>query len=256
MLWQFAGSRLSLLAAVHILDASGPALTNAMERAYGDATRVVFETDLDSTPDPAMLVLPSGGHLGDIIQDPLWSTLQQRWIEAGLPRPDLDRLPPWLAAMRFMLRYGEQLGFTAASGVDRRLWLRCAEDHKSRHVLETMADALKAFADTPVNEQIDMLVRCANPAMAKPELASMITGWRESDPDVFIGIRDQRLSMCPVGFEGLLMGRNRSWLPALLEMVRDDVPTLVVVGALHCFGDDSLRALMTDAGFPAIQVRG
>jgi uncharacterized protein YbaP (TraB family) len=52
----------------------------------------------------------------------------------------------------------------------------------------------------------------------------------------------------PVGFEKLITGRNRAWLPKLVQLAADGIPTLVVVGALHCVGKEGIPKLLEGQG--------
>ncbi len=254
MLWKFVGSNFSVLAAVHVMDDDRFDPATAIEQAYSQANRVVFESDLNAVPDPALLTLPDGDRLERLIPEPSWSMMQQAWVEAGLPPDNLARLQPWVAAITFQMAYSGRLSITAAAGVDRHFWNRCTADRKARGTLETQADALRTFSAIPLDEQLRMLSLFADARHTSHEIASMVRAWRENDEAIFQAIMQQRLTMCPVGFSALLGGRNRAWLPELLRMAGDGVPTLAVVGALHCFGPDGLPALLTRAGLAAVPV--
>ena len=97
-----------------------------------------------------------------------------------------------------------------------------------------------------------MLSLFADERHTSDELAAMVKAWRENDGATFHAILNKRLTMCPVGFKALLEGRNRAWLPKLLKMAEDGVPTFAAVGALHCFGPTGLPAPLEAAGLTAV----
>jgi uncharacterized protein YbaP (TraB family) len=47
--------------------------------------------------------------------------------------------------------------------------------------------------------------------------------------------------------------RNRAWAARLVELLDDDDDYLVVVGALHLVGRDSVVDLLTKRGFAVVQ---
>ena len=49
-------------------------------------------------------------------------------------------------------------------------------------------------------------------------------------------------------YDTLVLTRNRSWVPALERMLADGQRHLVVVGALHLVGDDSVIELSRARG--------
>jgi len=49
-------------------------------------------------------------------------------------------------------------------------------------------------------------------------------------------------------YESLVTKRNQSWVPALERMLADGRRHLVVVGALHLVGDDSVIELLEARG--------
>lgn len=254
MHWKFRGTNLSLIATLHVLDADGVSFTAAIEQDYKIVTRVVFECDLDAVPDPALFTLCAGIMLETLVPEPLWCMVQQAWTEAGLELSELSRLQPWMAAMKLQTTHSAGKGFTDVFGVDRYVWNRSAADQNARVTLESLPDVFQTFNAIPLVEQLRMLAAASDPQRASEDIARMVKAWRENDGAIFEAVLEQRMTMCPVGFKALLEGRNRSWLPDLLRMAGDGVPTLAVVGALHCFGSHGLPALLENAGLTPIQV--
>jgi len=51
----------------------------------------------------------------------------------------------------------------------------------------------------------------------------------------------------------LLLDRNRAWIPKLEEFLKSDKAVLVVVGAGHLVGKDSVVELLTAKGYKVEQ---
>lgn len=140
-------------------------------------------------------------------------------------------------------------GIDEAHGVDKVLWSRTEHDGKTRTTLEKPEDALTVFVMSPDHEKISLLDYAVNPPTTfQDDLDVMIKAWHDHDDAAIERILDHRLRMWLVGFEKLVIGRNRAWMPGLVDLTDDSVPTLVVVGALHCVGEHGFPKLLEARG--------
>jgi uncharacterized protein YbaP (TraB family) len=85
-------------------------------------------------------------------------------------------------------------------------------------------------------------------------LKRMLAGWKERRADVIRDCVRERLTQTPTMFANLIEGRNRTWLPRLMALANDSVPTLVVAGVLHMVGPVGLPALLRYAGLEVVAV--
>ena len=53
----------------------------------------------------------------------------------------------------------------------------------------------------------------------------------------------------PVIYQDLLVTRNNNWLPKIESMLKDDAVELILVGALHLAGPDSLLNTLAAKGY-------
>jgi uncharacterized protein len=146
-------------------------------------------------------------------------------------------------------RLAAQRGITESYGVDKLLWIRTEQDGKTRTTLELPAEALSTFSRAPPHEQASFLDYATNPASNfQEDIDVMVTAWHRHDESAFDRIRAHRFRMWPQCFAMAITGRNHAWVPSLLQLVADQVPTLVVVGVLHCVGEEGLPNLLMKAG--------
>jgi uncharacterized protein YbaP (TraB family) len=71
------------------------------------------------------------------------------------------------------------------------------------------------------------------------ELERIMRAWMESDIVDLAIILLEKKTQFPFIFEPLIAQRNREWLSMAAELLRENVPTLFVVGSLHTVGQDS-----------------
>jgi uncharacterized protein YbaP (TraB family) len=249
MLWRVADTEMQMLASFHVMDSSPPPLSAQTEQAYAVAQRIAFETRLDAKPDLSSAVFAQGERLSQVLQPAVFEATRARWLAVGLPEQELELSRPWFVAIRLQLAMAEQRGFLWERGVDKYFWARALNDGREIIPLEPAESALAAFGSAPAEEQATLLAYFAVTAdTAMSELLSMVAGWRAGRYEVFERILLQRLAMCPRLFKDLIVQRNRRWIPKLLAMIRDRIPTLVVVGVLHFPGESGLPALLGHHG--------
>ena len=84
----------------------------------------------------------------------------------------------------------------------------------------------------------------------------MITAWktgdvRAMDADLLDGVRDQ-----PELYRTLIVQRNENFARAIGELVDDQKDYLIVVGALHLVGPDSVLRMLARDGIRSRQIKG
>jgi uncharacterized protein len=254
MLWHVKGTKLYLLGSQHFLDQNSLGLTPREERVYRKSSRVVFECNLDAQPDPQ---LPDGTSLSQIVSPSLFAATRQAWDQVGIPEPPhLDRLPPWIAAMRLLFASLAPRGISSDAGVDKQLWRRAKGDRKKLLELEPASLAVDILRQAPVDEATTTLSRAVQRLEdVQNTVISMADAWRRRDLGHFEGVLADGFARVPQTYERLITGRTREWLPSLMDMAKRTVQTLAVVGALHCVGQNSLQALLSNAGLKVSPVK-
>jgi uncharacterized protein len=255
MLWQVHGTEMYLLGSVHILDSSLLTMTPEMEAAYSAARRIAVEADFTAPLDFSPWLLPETDRLSQRIEPQLFAAAAIRWAEAGLEPTLLERMPPWFAALMLIFRLAAARGISDRNGVDLYFLTRGRSDSKEVITLEPLSSGLDAFASGPMPEQMRFLSYAAEDAEAsQAEVDSMISAWRAGQLRYFEQFLERRFRLAPQMFDALVNQRNHAWMPQLLAIADDQVPTLVVVGALHCVGLKGLPALLGAAGRPVSPV--
>ena len=245
MLWAVEGGNLHLMASIHISDQSRSALYPEAEQAYRDAERVTFEHDMVTPPSSATFENPPGQLLSQIVPSTVFANADNEWTMLGLPVQRLEQLQPWMAAMSIVVQRAMKRGFQLDYGVDKPLWLRTAAEGKARDILESADAALASFGSGPVAEQTLWLDFVTKPnSVADADFSEMMDAWHNHDDVTMERLLAERIAIMPIAFENAVANRNHLWMPALLNQVADPRRTLVVVGALHCVGEEGPPTLL------------
>lgn len=254
MLWHVSKTNLYLLGSIHVLD-TPPPVSAETERAYSLAERVVFEARLDEMPDVASGFFSDGDSLSHTIPAPLFAAAKRWWLALGYPDAELERIRPWFAALRLMMGLLERHGFIGEHGVDKHFWHRAVADRRAISHLEATSSSLAPFAASPASEQQQFLSMIAEQTdMLASEFAIMIRGWREHQTTPILDVLNRRLRLIPCMFTQLVPERNQRWMPRLLELARDGIPTLAVLGVTHLVGPHGVPALFHEYDYDVLQI--
>jgi hypothetical protein len=265
ILWAVQGKQntVYLLGSVHVLRAGDAALSDVAERAYEDSERLVMEIDLDDPgqADPmAMLevmqrlaLLPEGQSLRGVLGSD-YESLNRRAQQAGLDLALLDRFAPWMVATTLLQLELAKRGFSPEFGIEQVLARRAAGDEKPVQGLETTAQQLELLAGMPMPMQRRFLVMTLDEsANLDREIGELVEAWTEGDTATLAKLLSDEFDEFPDLYRRLTVDRNRAWVGRLADLLDDRDDYLVVVGALHLVGENSVVDLLEQRGYEVVQ---
>ena len=249
MLWAAEGANVHLLASIHLSNKARSALYPEAERVYHLVERVTFEHNLTQPPNLLLMENQPGTLLSQQIPASVFANAVIEWTKLGLGAARLEQLQPWAASILSVLIRATKRGLQEAYGVDKPLWQRAIQDGKAIETLELPDDAIVSLGSGPLSEQTTWLdYVTSSPGMADKELDDLIDAWHRHDDAALKILLANRLALLPVTFGNAVTRRNQLWMPALLKQFAETIPTLIVVGAFHCVGDEGLPSLLQTAG--------
>jgi uncharacterized protein YbaP (TraB family) len=260
LLWTLEGKHntIYLLGSIHVLRPEDGGLTPAAESAYRDAERLLMEIDLDAPGlgDAASLIqamqtaalLPAGqtlrGVLGADYEDMAADARRH-----GVDLAPFERFAPWFVATLLIQQSLLELGFDPGLGIEQQLASRAIEDDKSIDGLETPAEQFAIFARlTPAQQRVflrDTLDELEDSAEDADEL---LGAWRRGDEAELARLLAEAQAQSPELYGPLTVDRNRAWVEDLEALLGDRDDYLVVVGALHLVGPQSVVDLLRARG--------
>lgn len=254
-------STIYLLGSIHLLPRELTALDKAIEAAYNDSTIIVFETNIDGLSDPAFQakvtslgLLPEGQTLEQHVSKQTYALLQQKVGELGLQLEILNQFKPWLCALTLTSVELQRLGFNPNYGIDKYFFDRAKQDGKDLRFLETSDDQLGLFTEMSRQEEDSFLVKVLQELdTMRVQVTAMITAWKSGDSDKLASMVKTEFGGYPEVYTKMLVERNQTWVQHIEALSGQDGNTLVVVGAAHLVGEDSILKLLKRKGFEVEQ---
>lgn len=248
-----ADSRVYLLGSIHVLDEAAYPLPGYVEAAYADAEALAFEIDMTdaaamSAAMEARAALPEGTTLESVLPAPVYARLDSTLGTMGIPIVAVSGFKPWAIQLTLAQLAMQQRGYTGQHGVDVHFLGRALEDEKEQLALETIESQLDLFDGLPADVQaayLDETLREWDQIDALVD--QLVTAWGSGDEATLDALmNDMPEAMRPA----LLRDRNEAWVPQIEAYLdRTDEDVLVVVGAGHLVGDESVVAMLREAGF-------
>jgi uncharacterized protein YbaP (TraB family) len=250
-----------LLGSLHVLKNDAYPLAAAIEEAYASSRKVVFETDMTAMTNPSvqqkMLALglyPEGQTLDQHLSGKTRSLLKKKMTELGLPMQQFARFRPWFIALTLATFELQRLGYNPMYGVDMHFFSRAKEDEKELGFFE------------PVEYQIDLLGKMANQDQESflnqtleemdivAELAAEMTAyWESGDAENLYQLMNRSFKDHPTIRDRLLIQRNKNWTSQIEALMKENKNVLVIVGAGHLVGPDSVVDLLKKRGYSVEQ---
>jgi uncharacterized protein len=263
MLWSLAGktNKVYLLGSMHLLKESEQ-LPAAIDSAYADAEALVMELDMDDL-DPAQMqqaalelaLQPEGRTLQQQLGPQTYQQFTAKTQALGIEPAMLDRFQPWFAAITLVQLQLMKMGFDPEAGVERRLTRRAAGDSKKIAGLETAREQLEILARLPDKQQREFLLYSVDDAERMvSEVDDLLSAWRSGDAAAMAKLLQEGFDEYPDLYRPLTVERNRKWLPQIEQLLDDREDYLVVVGALHLVGRDSVIDLLERKGHKVKQL--
>lgn len=265
VLWSVQGrhNTVYLLGSIHVLRPQDGGLPAAANLAYEDAEQLVMEIDLDEPreTDPMTLlaemqrvaVLPAGESLRSVL-GAQFDDVNARARAAGLDLALVDQFAPWFVATTILQLELAKRGFSPEFGIEQILAKRAADDDKPIRGLETSAEQFALIAGMPLPLQKRFLLMTLEEAdQIDAEVGELVEAWRKGDVARLAELLSGEFEEFPDLYRRLTVDRNRAWIGPLVDLLDDRDDYLVVVGALHLVGDDSVIELLEARGFEAVQ---
>ncbi len=257
-----ADNRVWVLGSIHLLREQDYPLPEPMQTAYGDAETLVMELDMDELDAAgaaaAMLsraVAPDGGTLASLMGAEAYARAKATAADAGI---DLDRFratEPWYAALTITQLQLARHGYDPRHGLDAHLAARARRDGKPVDGLETFEEQIRFFDELPLELQSDLLFEALSELRdLEAGMNETVAAWRRGDTDYLADVLLEELRAYPELYDSLVVERNRRWAPRLAGLLEGDGDYLVIVGALHLVGPDSVLELLAARGLAAVQV--
>jgi uncharacterized protein YbaP (TraB family) len=250
------GAEVTLLGSMHVLRPSDYPLPPSVDGLIDRSELIVMEIDLDDVDAAAQqrvilqtAMLPQGTVLQNVVDARVYRLVEQSCAALGLDVKLLERFEPWFLAVTLLDQGLRKWGFQPERGIEQYVLGRARGAGKEIVGLETLEFQIGIFDSLSRQSQQAMLEQTlAEIDEAETALAEMVDAWRDGElEDLSAELLDD-FAAFPGLHEALVAKRNRAWVPLLEGMLDDGRRHLVVVGALHLVGPDSVIDLLQARG--------
>ncbi len=257
------GGEITLLGSMHVLRPSDHPLPPSIDALIERADLIVMELDLDDIDAAAqqrtiltMAMLPQGTVVADVVDADVYRLVVESTRELGIDIALLERFEPWFLAITLLDQGLRRLGFQGEHGLEQHVLQRSQGTDKEIVGLETLAFQIGIFDSLPPEQQQAMLEQTlAELDEAATALDDMVAAWRDGELESLSAELLGEFDEFPGLYDTLVKKRNNAWVPTLERMLADGRRHLVVVGALHLVGPDSVVELLRARGLEVELVR-
>ena len=260
-LWSIQGksNTVYFLGSIHLMKAEAYPLPQVVEDAFAKASVVAFETDIDGASDlkTQMNLLAKGAceagkTLKDYVSKETYGLVQKHADDSGIPVMVLDGFKPWMAALTLATFDLLKGGFDPELGIDRHFNALAVRAGKRIVALETMEKQISLFTTMTEKDQEAMIKETVEDSKKwKTMIDDILAAWKTGNVPALKKLVADSIEKYPELHKKLLIDRNQSWLEKIEALLKGEKDAIVIVGAAHLVGKDSVLDLLKSKGFPA-----
>ncbi len=248
--------KIFMLGSIHVLKSDAYPLAAAIEKAYSSSQKVVFETDMNAMLDPAvaqkmlqLALYPEGQSLNQQLRTETLNKLKAKMSELGLPMQQFSRFKPWFIALTLSQRELQRMGFNPMLGIDMHFFGRAKNDQKQLGYLEPIDFQLNLLGKMNATDQDALLAQTLEEMDVIAELAAdMLEFWKSGDAQNLYELLNKSFEDREGLRDKLLIQRNRRWVSGIEALLQENKNILVIVGAGHLVGPESVIDLLRENG--------
>ena len=256
------GQKVWLLGSVHVGRADLYPLAAPIEAAYRNAGTLAVEADITDTAAVAALVpmtaLPPGQTIPKLLTAKQNKQLDATLQRLGLSHGIADHLKPWFLAITLSALEMRKQGFDADAGIDLHYLTAAKAEGKQVVELESAKSQFDLLDSLPQADGVALLASSLGPNAEhdfKREFDRMIAAWKAGDAARMRHIIDEDSGQDAASRrvnDKLFTERNRTMAEKIATLASTPAP-LVVIGAGHLAGPDSVIDLLRARGFRVTQ---
>jgi uncharacterized protein len=258
-LWRISKgtNELFLGGTIHVLSKTDYPLPAAFDEAYKKSSKLVFETDIGASQNPAnaqammqRMMFTGDQSLQTALRPDVYAQLERYSSSRGMPMMLLEKMRPAMVILTLTFMELQRMGMTDA-GVDSHYYQRARVDNKVIGQLETYSEQLDFIASMGKGREDDFVLYSLKDLQnVESIMADLKSAWRSGNQQEMASL--SLLSMrrdFPRIYQQLLVERNQNWLPKIEAMLNDSATELVLVGALHLVGEEGVLQFLRNKGY-------
>ncbi|NOX91472.1 MAG: TraB/GumN family protein [Gammaproteobacteria bacterium] len=242
---------------IHVLSKTDYPLPAAFDAAYKKSSKLVFETDIGASQNPAFaqvmlqrMMFTDDQKLKDVLRPDVYAQLEAFGAARGVPMVMLEKMRPAMAVVTLTFMELQRLGM-ADTGVDDHYYQRARTDKKMLGYLESNEQQLDFITNMGKGRENDfVLYSLKDLENVKDIMQKLKAAWRSGDNDglAALSLASMRQDF-PQIYQQLLVERNQNWFPLIESMLNDPGTEMILVGALHLVGKEGVLQALREKGY-------
>lgn len=250
-----ARSRILLAGSMHMLRPADHPLPESYEKAFQQAETVFFELKPGEENGNAALVqlhttYDDGTTMRDHLPNDVYLRASAAAEKMGIAMESVANRRPHVLAQGLSVSALSRAGFDRSWGVDTYFRTKAAESEKSVMGFESLEEQLAVFSSLSDARQEALLSHTLDEMEQHPDYGLRgMKAWRAGDVAAVAEIYAEAGDVDPALATSLFEDRHERWLPVIEENLAPGETLLIVVGAAHLCGENSLVDLLRQRGY-------
>lgn len=264
ILWRVRSptSTVYLMGSIHVLPKSAYPLKPALNHAFRDASRVIFEIALADPKHNQVLndslrdgLYPKGEKLSDHLSRETLALLKTLLPSFHIPLEKLEPLRPWLVSDFMMSSYLARIGYQSDLGLDYHFFHLAQQQGKPTGGLEQVQAQTAPFRQFS-NAEADRYLRSTLTSLPFTSVwfGQMIHAWQTGDIQTLDSLINQSEKNEKGFYKSIFDDRNNSWMPAIRRYLGGQENILIIVGSGHLVGKNSIIEQLRREGYSIEQL--
>lgn len=247
---------------VHVLSKDDYPLPAAFNKVYRQTEQLILETDMLKLqmPDMQMKMIQAisyqdGTTLKDHLKPETYQKLEEYLSKSGMPMMAVNNFKPGMVAMMLTVLELKRLGLMG-EGVDQFYNTKARLEDRTVGKLETVDQQISFIATMGENNPDEFILYTLRDIKQLPKIfKEMKVAWRSGDTKKLaeIAIAPMKKEF-PETYQTLLVKRNKAWVPQIQAMIKTKEIEMILVGALHLAGDESVLKQLEELGYKVEQL--
>jgi uncharacterized protein YbaP (TraB family) len=261
LLWKISGNGLEkpsyLYGTFHLLCPEQLQLQEILKKALSESDRLVLELDFDNpevmTTVQKGMVFLDGTSARDYLSEEEYDLVASFFTtQLQVPFDQISFVKPFFLSAMSLFFYLD----CQPESLEMKLTELAGGYQIEVQGIETVEEQLGFIEDIPLEDQKKMLLEVVESREEMKAMTDqMVQTYLKGDLDGLQSILDEYMSGEYAEMnEGLVTGRNKSWISKIEELARES-PSFIAVGAGHLPGKEGVIQLLKSSGFTVEIVR-
>jgi len=263
--WVVSSSRANvyLAGSFHVLRASDYPLPAEFFTAYQDSRKIIFEVPPGEMESPEYMgmflsaaIYNDGTTLKEHITSAAYAKAESFCRERNYPLEQYQLFKPTFFVMTLTVLEMNKIGADPKKGIDYFFKEKAMQDRKATGSLETVDQQIGILTSVDASVGSDQVLEAIDElGQSEMMLGEYLAAWRKGDEAKMEELYIKELKRYPKLYQALIVDRNNKWVRDIEGYLNGSGNTMVVVGAAHLVGDNSVVNLLRKRGYKVVKLQ-